>query len=203
MALALLPRTPSDELRLAEAERDLAELERLINDVLATARLEATGLPTHLAELDARALLASVAERARHDPALADRGVRVTAGEPLMLVADEALLRRALGNLVENAAKYGAPPITLAVVRAGDSAVFSVDDEGPGIPIEARTRVLDPFSRLDAARTPSGSGPAGFGLGLTFARRVAEVHGGSIEVGAGDGDRGCRVTLRIPIGEGT
>ena len=65
--------------------------------------------------------------------------------------------------------------------------------------------MLDPFHRLDAARTPGG-GPAGFGLGLTFARRVAEVHGGRIAVGpasvAGGIERGCRVTLSVPVGEG-
>ena len=206
MALALLPRAGADEARLVEAERDLAELERLIDDVLATARLDATGLPTHLAEVDARALLTAVAERARHDPAVAGREVRVADGEPVTLVADEALLRRALWNLVENAAKYGAPPITLAAARLGDAVVFGVDDDGPGIPPQARGRVLDPFYRLDAARTPGGAAPSGLGLGLTFARRVAEVHDGRIAVGpssvAGGVERGCRVTLSLPAGEG-
>jgi two-component system, OmpR family, sensor kinase len=199
MALALLPRTPADEARLVEAERDLAELERLIDDVLATARLDATGLPAHLGVVDGRALLTAVAERARHDPATAGREVRVAPGEAVGLIADEALLRRALWNLVENAAKYGAPPITLGTARVGTSVVFTVEDEGPGIPAEARQRVLEPFQRLDAARTPGGATPGGFGLGLTFARRVAEVHGGRIAIG---GERGCRVTLTLPSGDG-
>ena len=207
MGLALLPRTSADETRLAEAERDLAELERLIDDVLATARLEATGLPAHLADVEARALLTAVAERARHDPATAGREVRVAAGEAVRLVADEALLRRALWNLVENAAKYGAPPITLSASRLGDTVLLTVDDEGAGVPAEARGRVLDPFQRLDAARTPASTAPGGFGLGLTFARRVAEVHGGQIAVGpassAGGVERGCRVSLSLPAGEGT
>jgi signal transduction histidine kinase len=206
MALALLPRDGRDEARLVEAERDLAELERLIDDVLATARLEATGLPTRLADVDVRALLTAVVERARHDPALAGRQVRVADGEPLVVVADEALLRRAVWNLVENAAKYGAPPITLAAHRAGDHVALTVEDEGAGVPRDARERVLDPFYRLDAARTPAGAAPGGFGLGLTFARRVAEVHGGTIAIGAAttvDGvERGCRVTLTVPTGEG-
>jgi signal transduction histidine kinase len=205
LALALLPRDGATEARLADAERDLAELDGLIDDVLATARLEATGLPTRLAEIDVGALLAGLAERARHDPAVAGQAVRVSEGPPLMLVADEALLRRALWNLVENAAKYGAPPITLAAARAGDRVALSVADEGPGIPLQARERVFDPFYRLDTARTPGGAAPAGVGLGLTFARRVAEVHGGDITVGAASagagGERGCRVTISIPSGE--
>jgi signal transduction histidine kinase len=120
-------------------------------------------------------------------------------------VADEALLRRALWNLVENAAKYGAPPITLAAARAGERVSLSVSDAGPGIPAASRRRVLDPFTRLDAARTPGVTAPSGFGLGLTFARQVAEVHGGSItiepvEIVAGT-ERGCRVVIALPAGE--
>jgi signal transduction histidine kinase len=199
LALALLPRDGATEARLAEAERDLAELERLIDDVLATARLDATGLPTRLAEVDVRALLAGLAARAQDDPVVAGRPVRVADGPPLVLVADETLLRRALWNLVENAAKYGAPPITLAAAREGDRVVLSVSDEGAGVPAEARARVLDPFQRLDAARTPGG--PGGVGLGLTFARRVAEVHGGTIAVGPAAGERGCRVTIALPAAE--
>jgi len=204
LALALLPRDGPTEARLADAERDLAELDGLIDDVLATARLEATGLPTRLAEVDVGALLAGLAERARHDPAVAGQAVRVSEGPPLMLVADEALLRRALWNLVENAAKYGAPPITLAAARDGDRVALSVADEGPGIAPQARERVLDPFYRLDTARTPGGTAPAGVGLGLTFAQRVAEVHGGAIAVGAASTEgpeRGCRVTIWLPVGD--
>jgi two-component system OmpR family sensor kinase len=203
MALALLPREGPTEARLVEAERDLAELDRLIEDVLAMARLEATGLPTRLGEVDVRALLDGLAERAQDGPIVAGRAVRVRGGEPLTLVADEALLRRALWNLVENAAKYGAPPITLAAAREGQRLALSVTDEGPGIPPAARERVLEPFQRLDAARTPGPVAPAGAGLGLAFARRVAEVHGGAIEIGAAsaaDGrEQGCRVTIWLPV----
>jgi signal transduction histidine kinase len=206
MTLALLPRGGADEARLLEAERDLTELERLIDDVLATARLNATGLPARLAEVDVRALLAELAERAQRDPAIAGKTVRVAETPPLTLTADEALLRRALWNLVENAAKYGAPPITLAAARAGAAVVLSVEDEGPGVPPAARERVLESFYRLDAARTSGGPGPAGFGLGLTFARRVAEVHGGTIAIAAASTsaglEHGCRVTLTLPAGEG-
>ena len=202
MALALLPCDGAGEARLADAERDLTELERLIDDVLATARLEATGLPTRLAEVDVRALLAGLAERARRDAEAGTAAVRLLHGPPLTVVADEVLLRRAVWNLVDNALKYGAPPVTLEAARDGDRVALSVTDAGAGIAPEARERVLDPFFRLDAARTPGGAGPAGVGLGLTFARRVAEVHGGAISVGAATtdpgGEHGCRVTISIP-----
>jgi signal transduction histidine kinase len=119
-------------------------------------------------------------------------------------VADEALLERALWNLVENAAKYGAPPITLAAAREGGQVVLSVTDEGEGVAPEDRERVFAPFWRGDRGRTPGPAteAPRGVGLGLTLARRVAEVHGGSIAIGPAvtvDGrERGCRVAIRLP-----
>ena len=204
VALALLPRAAEDDRRLRDIERDLAELDRLIEDVLTTARLEATDLPTHLGRVDAGALLADVAERARADPLTAAWAVRVESGPSITLTADEGLLRRALYNLVENAAKYGAPPITLSAVSDGDRVLFIVCDEGPGVAPADRERVFDPFYRADAARTPNANAEArgGVGLGLTLARRVAEVHGGAIAIGPvseTDGTpRGCRVVLSIP-----
>ena len=165
--------------------------------MLATARLESTGLPARLGEVDVTAMLAELAERARHDPLVARSPVTLAPGAPLTLVADEALLRRALWNLIENAAKYGAPPITLAAERTGERVSLSVTDAGPGIPAASRQRVLDPFTRLDVARTPGVAARGGFGLGLTFARRVAEVHGGGITIGPAEivagAERGCRV----------
>ena len=205
MGLALLPGDAASAARLGDVERDLAELERLIDDVLASARLESTGLPARLGEVDLRAMLAELAERASHDPLVSGRLVRVEPGAALTVVADEALLRRALWNLIENAAKYGAPPIVLAAERAGDRVSLSVTDAGPGIPAASRQRVLDPFTRLDAARTPGTVGPSGFGLGLTLARQVAEVHEGTITIAPAevvDGvERGCRVVLTLPAGE--
>jgi signal transduction histidine kinase len=203
LALELLPRAGEDDRRLRDVESDLAELDRLIDDVLTTARLEARGLPTNLGALQARRLLEEVAARARHDPLTMGSEVRVEAGPPVTLTADEALLRRALWNLVENAAKYGAPPIVLAAVAAADRVLLSVADAGPGVPEADREKVFAPFYR-GAAR---GAGPGddtrrGVGLGLTLARAVAEVHGGTIAMEAPaptpGRPHGCRVVISIP-----
>jgi two-component system, OmpR family, sensor kinase len=204
VALALLPRDGESERRLADVEADLAELERLIDDVLTTARLEATGAPPHRGPVDLRRLLGDLVERAAHDPITAGKAVRVADGPAPVIQADAALLKRAVWNLVENAAKYGAPPIALAATGDGPRVVLSVTDEGEGIPAAERERVLAPFHRLDRARTPSAAGepPRGFGLGLTLARRIAEAHGGTIAVGpavVGEGsERGCRVAITLP-----
>lgn len=213
LALELLPRSEGSEARLREVESDLGELERLIADVLMTSRLDATGLPTQPLPVELAPLLAQVAERAEHDPLTAGKPVRIEAAADLVIEADAALLRRAIFNLVENAAKYGAPPITVSAARAGsgdgpgelpgETVVIAVTDEGEGIAPADRERVFEPFFRADKARTHSATAPHGFGLGLTLARRVAEAHGGTIAVSAArqkDGrELGCRVTLRLPL----
>jgi signal transduction histidine kinase len=199
LALELLPRTGEDDRRLRDVESDLGELDRLIDDVLTTARLDARGLPAHLGAVDARKLLGEVAARARHDPLTMGSEVRVEEGPPVALTADEALLRRAVWNLVENAAKYGAPPIVLSAVPAGDRVVLSVTDAGGGITAADREKVFAPFYRGDA-RGPGAEGDSrrGVGLGLTLARAVAEVHGGTIAIEAPEGATGCRVVISIP-----
>jgi two-component system OmpR family sensor kinase len=204
VALELLPRTGDADRRLRDVERDLAELDRLIDDVLTSARLEARSLPTHLTALDARALLAEVGERARHDPLTMASEVRVEEGSPLSLTADPALLRRAVWNLVENAAKYGAPPVTLSCARAGDRVVLAVSDMGEGIAAADREEVFRPFYRGSAADRDETGGDArrGVGLGLTLARRIAEAHGGTIAIESVEDvngrPRGCRVLLSLP-----
>lgn len=200
VALELLPHDGGADARLKDVEADLDELERLIEDVLTTTRLEATGVAPRLGLMDAREVLMDVAERAGGDPRLAAGSVRVAAGPAIELTADRALLRRALWNLVDNAAKYGAPPITLHAERDGDRVALSVTDHGDGIAPAERERVLAPFYRLDKARTP-GEASGGFGLGLTLASRVAHVHDGAITIGSAETingtERGCRVTLTL------
>ena len=201
VALELLPRGGGTDARLKDVEADLGELERLIEDVLTATRLDATGVPPRLGRIDVREVLTDVAERAAGDPRLAAEAVRVAGGPAIELTADRALLRRALWNLVDNAAKYGAPPITLQAERHGHHVALSVTDQGDGIAPAERERVLAPFYRLDKARTP-GEGSGGFGLGLTLASRVAQVHHGAITIGPAETingtERGCRVTLTLP-----
>jgi signal transduction histidine kinase len=205
VALALLPRDDATEARLRDLEGDLSELDRLIEDLLTTVRLEADGARVRRIPVEVAPLFGELVARAASDPALAGRPVSVHDPGALVVVADPVLLRRALWNLLENAAKYGASPIVLGA-RATETAVeLSVEDAGEGIPPGERLRVLDPFYRLDRARTPTqpGESPRGFGLGLTVARRVAEAHGGRIVIGPAavvDGqERGCRVSLTVPL----
>lgn len=98
-----------------------------------------------------------------------------------------------LGNLVENAAKYGGGSVFATVVRAGDMIEILVEDDGLGIPEEERERIFDRGVRLD-------SGKPGTGLGLAIVRDVAEIYGGTVALEESEDLGGLMARLRLPAG---
>ena len=169
----------------AEIERDIAELDQLIDEILLASRLDAIPSLETIEEVD---LLALVAEECAHyDNVALD-------GDIVILRGDPRLLRRLVRNLLDNAARHGIPPVSVSVRRAGDHAVLEVIDAGPGIPEAERERVFAPFYRLAGT-----AGSKGAGLGLSIVRRIARLHGG--EATAAEADRrGFRVTLAVTTG---
>ncbi|MCP5027967.1 MAG: sensor histidine kinase [Actinomycetia bacterium] len=105
-----------------------------------------------------------------------------------------------LANLVDNAARYSPEhtPVALDVGEDRGQITFRVTDQGPGIPPDQLERVFDRYHRLAAVRS-RGDGE-GTGLGLTIARWITELHGGSIRA-EGAEPAGCRMVLVLPTGE--
>lgn len=205
VALALLPDDEASRQRIIDIEADLSELDMLIEEILQTSRLEATGLPNHAVRFSLGGLFEELQARASADPLTAPLTVTASPlGRQVELEADPVLLRRALFNAVENAAKYGAGPVELGVERTEEGVTLTVRDHGPGIPEAERERVLQPFIRGDRAHTPSArKGPdgratrSGVGLGLSFAARVASVHGGALRLRDAP-QRGLVVCIDLP-----
>ena len=99
-----------------------------------------------------------------------------------------------VGNLVENAAKYGGGSVFVTVEPKGTAWVdIIVEDDGKGIPKEERERIFDRGVRLD-------SGKPGTGLGLSIVRDVAEIYGGIVELEESEDLGGVLVRLRLPAG---
>lgn len=96
-----------------------------------------------------------------------------------------------LGNLIENAAKYGGGSVFATVARDGDMVEILVEDDGMGIPQADRTRIFDRGARLD-------SGKPGTGLGLAIVRDVAEIYGGTVALDESEDLGGLMVRLRLP-----
>jgi len=182
---------------IAEADR----LGGLVGDLLQLAAWDETRLVLATAPLD----VAQVArETVRGATALAnERGVRLTidADGPAPAIADRGRLVQLLLVLVDNAVDHSptGTEVTVRVRQEGSQVLLHVDDQGPGIPAADRQRIFEPFTRLPGT-TRHGSG--GTGLGLAIARRIAEAHGGSIEVGAPPAG-GARFTVRLPGGGAT
>jgi len=179
--------------RLTTIGEEVDELDRLVADVLTATRLDLAALPLRKVHTD----LALLIDRARLralalDPSL-PIDLRVERG--LAVEADEALLSRALDNLLDNARKYGnGSAVEVEARREGDDAILSVRDRGPGIAEKDLPRVFDPFFRGEGVPGVT----AGFGLGLALARRVAEAHGGSARAQNAE-EGGARIELRLPL----
>ncbi len=174
MAVALLEDAASDEERqhaARQAVREIGELNELIEDVLLAGRLRGgVVVPRQLVQVDLAELCREVADQT-------DTTVSIDEGVDTFVVrADERLIRRALHNLVDNAWKYAAPPIELRLGRAADVVSVQVLDRGPGIPVEDRARIFQPFFR----RSDSAEPVQGVGLGLSLVDEIARHHGGSV-----------------------
>jgi len=180
--------------RLSTISDEVDELDRLVADVLTASRLDLASLPLRKVPLE----MATVVEKARQRALALDPELRIAARvEPgLKVEADEALLSRALDNLLDNARKYGSgSPVEIEARHRDGTAIVAVRDRGPGIAADDLPRVFDPFYRGQGA---SGRA-AGFGLGLALARRVAEAHGGSARASNAEGGGAC-IELLLPTG---
>jgi signal transduction histidine kinase len=183
---------------LSEIGADLTELERMVADVLSAARLDqaAGDLPLRRQPVDLAALLDEAAARFRE---LRPSRTLALRAEPLPgpLDADPALLRRALDNLLDNAAKYSAEPapVELSARAEAGAVVVEVSDQGIGIDAADLPRLFTPFFRTDRSRA---RGTGGVGLGLALVKRIVEAHGGAVEVESVPG-RGTTFRLRLPV----
>jgi two-component system sensor histidine kinase CreC len=179
---------------IAGQEQRLTET---IDKLLALAEVEQHGWLQKREHIDVRQLLAQATES---DAAQAEtRGVRlsiVAAPSSLSVEGDPFLLRRALGNLLDNAIAFSpqGSEIEIAAERDGDAVLIAVRDRGPGVPDYAHERIFERFYSL--ARPDTGLRSSG--LGLPFVREVARLHGGSVALRNREGG-GAEATLRLPL----
>lgn len=166
-----------------EIDRNIRELDDLVEEVLLASRLDARqggdGAASPATEpIDLLGLL--VEEAARVD--VSADGVAAT------VQGEERLLRRALRNLLENARRYGGEEVEAEVVADGpDRVEVQVRDRGPGVPPEHRERVFEPFFRLPGHAERAG----GVGLGLSLVRQIAQRHGGRASCRSREGGGSC------------
>jgi signal transduction histidine kinase len=184
---------------LNEIATDLGELERLVDEVLVVARLDLIGsrdgaMPLRRARVSARSIVEAAAGRFR--AAHPDRTFELRLVEPLPEIdGDEALLRRAIDNLLDNAGKYSDPGKPVVLASSGtDGWTVEVQDQGIGIDQKDLANLFRPFFRTERSRA---RGTGGVGLGLALARKIVEAHGGKIGVQSAVGE-GTTVRWSVP-----
>ena len=166
--------------RKALIERDIAELDQLIDEILLVSRLDAIEGLDIREDIDLVALAAE--ECARFNDCRFE-------GKSVSVNGDSTLLRRMVRNLIENAQRHGTPPIELRVDARNGAAALTVSDRGPAIPESERERLFLPFYRA-----PGTASSKGTGLGLALVRQIARRHGGDV-VYLAEGGNSFVVTL--------
>lgn len=167
-------------------QSDVMDMEHMVQEYLDFARGEGTETPS---AVNIQNLLFGLKEKYRHHP------LAITLDTDRVLLLRLHAMRRAFGNLIDNALRYGTEVVLHAEEHRG-YVVITVDDNGPGIPKDKRQVVFQPFVRLDPARTQSNGGSVG--LGLTITRDIIQSHGGQIHLQ--DNPRGgLRVEVLLPI----
>jgi two-component system sensor histidine kinase/response regulator len=184
---------------LGDAETRAEDLLALIEDLLEVARLEETRLALHLASIAPGALLTEV----RHDWEMRaqQEGATVEVDLPddaAVIEADHALLKRVFGNLLQNALIHSARAVTvtLSARRENDGVLFTVADNGVGIPPEYHDII---FRKFEQVKTPHIPRVRSSGLGLAFCKLVIEAHGGRIWVKSGGDMIGSAFHFWLPV----
>jgi len=180
---------------------EVNRLTSLVDDLLAISRADAGHIqlrPANVSVVDlvreSAALLEALAEEKGQHLAVEGNGGAVVYGDRLML-------RQALVNLIDNAVKHSPAGGRISIrveARGREEAVVEVEDSGPGIDPEHRSRVFDRFYRVDKARSRDAGGA---GLGLSIAKWAVEANGGRIELESKQ-DKGCTFRIRLPLAQG-
>ncbi|PCH47919.1 MAG: two-component sensor histidine kinase [Hyphomicrobiales bacterium] len=161
-------RDPKDTKRHSALQKDIAELDGLIGEILLMSRLDSTRKLELKEDID---LLALVAEEGVH---YSDCTIT---GDSITVSGDDRLLRRLVRNLLTNAAKHGEPPVQIKLTADETQVHMQFTDSGDGINERDRIHVFEPFYRSAGKQNVEG-----FGLGLALVKQIAEAHGGTAKI---------------------
>lgn len=194
LELALRHAKSSEELRetVRVSVEEVDRLAQLAEDLLLIARFDQGSLPLRIERYAPSELLSSVARRFEWRAQEAGRSLGATEASGFDVWGDRLRLEQALGNLVDNALRYGGGAVQLSAASVNGYVELHVTDEGSGFPEEFLEQAFDRFTRPDQSRAGRGAG-----LGLSIVRVIAEAHGGSAHVANSDRG-GADVWVTLP-----
>jgi len=182
-------------------DRQLVHLVRLIDDLLDVARVSQGKIELRRERIQAADVIRSAVEASQ--PLMESAGHTLTVDAPptpIWLDADLTRLAQVVGNLLNNAAKYTPEggQIRLAVRAEGDDAVFTVSDNGLGIPEEMQSKIFQLFAQVEN-HTDRARG--GLGIGLALVKQLVAIHDGAVSAESAGVGQGSMLTVRIPLAE--
>ncbi len=177
-------------------ERQIGQMQRLVDDLLDAGRLASGKIDLHRERLDLRGIVTEIAEGMA--PSIEEHRLRLTVSMPpdeIVIEADVHRLRQVLSNLLTNAVKFTPEGgrIDLAVHRSATHAEIQVRDTGQGIPEGVLPHIFDLF-----VQTAAENG-GGLGIGLAVVRRLVEAHGGTVDARSDGLDTGAEFIVRLPL----
>jgi signal transduction histidine kinase/CheY-like chemotaxis protein len=196
---ARLPPTPELHWARDVIDRQVTQMTRLIDDLMDVSRITRGTFELRRERVTLEEVVRGAVETSR--PSIDASGHELAVElphEPVFLDADIIRLAQVFSNLLNNAAKYTPPGGRIAVTGEIDAGMVrvSVEDSGIGIPAAMLTRVFEPFTQLDRSLERSRSG---LGIGLALAKRLVEMHGGTIEAHSGGPGLGSRFMVQLPV----
>lgn len=168
------------QVHLQAMKEDVCELDQLIEEMLSYARFSVHNLKLHLETVDAGTWLNEVIHRYELD----NNGIQIhlalnSTDQETLLKIDRHMMNRAIHNLIRNALCYARSQINISMQTANGYVELRIEDNGPGIPVQSRDQIFQPFTRLDSSRNRQFGG---HGLGLAISQKILQQHGGSIKV---------------------
>ena len=180
-------------------DRQVSHIARLVDDLMEVSRITLGKIELRRQPVELASVINTALETSRPLIESAKHRVRVSLpGERIVLDADLVRLAQVFSNLLNNAAKYAEPGGLIQVTAhcEGPEVVVAVTDDGMGIPAEALPHVFDMFAQAHK----NGRSQSGLGIGLTLARDLVRLHGGSVQAASEGIGRGSRFTVRLPLG---
>lgn len=178
---------------------DVHRLGALIDDLHLLAMSDLQGLPCHMVETDAVAVVNDALQRFARRAATAGMSIRWASTPPASLPVywDTERIHQLLSNLLENSLRYTDPPgrVELSAERTGDTVRITINDSGPGVAAEDLLHLFEPLYRGGSARSRNTGGS---GLGLAICEAIAGAHGGSIQAQS-SALGGLQVTVSLPV----
>lgn len=164
---------------IADMYADLGELEEMVSELLTYASLERGATQVTRERIEAHSWLDSVIGSVALEAEAAGIQLSLRTCEVDFIQIEPRFMARAVINLLRNAIRYAERRVEVSLVKFGNGYEVRVCDDGPGVPEDGRSKIFQPFMRLDASRDRR---TGGFGLGLALVQRVSQWHGGQVQV---------------------